>query len=107
VDEKSDIIWTSKSRQLLGQPSFFFSNKKKWEDKRESKNTMRVWERVVQSCPPFCCTNIIIGIKNIYFEEEILLKDNYLNNIKSMKTSLQLLIITCFKKLDKCTCFKW
>jgi hypothetical protein len=62
----SDVICTSKSRQLLGQLSFFYSNKKKVRGgEREREYNESMWERVVQSCPFFGCTNIIIVCINI------------------------------------------
>jgi hypothetical protein len=45
---------------------FSLVTKKKWEEERENKNTMRVWER--ESCPLFYYTNIIIEYIQMSFK---------------------------------------
>jgi hypothetical protein len=55
----SDVICTSKSRQLLGQPSFFYSNKKKVRGgERERENTMKVCERELSKVVHFLVVQI-------------------------------------------------
>jgi hypothetical protein len=46
----SDVICTSKSRQLLGQPSFFYSNKKKVRGGERERERIQ-WKYVRESCP--------------------------------------------------------
>jgi hypothetical protein len=60
----SGVICTPKKLSFLGQLSCSLVTKIiKWEEERESENVMRVWERVVQNCQYFGCTNIISQLK--------------------------------------------
>jgi hypothetical protein len=52
VHPKVDNFWNN--------PLFSIATKKKWEEEREWEYNESMWERVVQSCPFFGCTNIII-----------------------------------------------